>query len=122
MIIEKSIPTQSQVLATAINKLREEIKIKPQDLAAIIGQHRNTLDRCLKNGSLDPESKQGELALLLIRIYRSLFALNGGDREAMMHWLNTYNYHIQAIPLEEMKKITGLTRIVEYLDAMRGKV
>jgi len=118
--VEKPVP--AHVLATAIHKLKDDIKIKPQDLAAIIGQHRNTVDRCLKKGELDPKSKPGELALLLIRVYRSLFALNGGDRQAMIHWLNTYNYHIQGIPLDEMKTVMGLSRVVSYLDAMRGKV
>jgi len=115
-------PIPSNVLATAISKLKEEINIKPQDLAAIIGQHRNTIDRCLKKVELDPNSKPGELALLLIRVYRALFALNGGNKTAMIHWLNTYNYHIQGIPLEEMKVVMGLSRVVNYLDAMRGKV
>ncbi|WP_367607649.1 MbcA/ParS/Xre antitoxin family protein [Legionella sp. W05-934-2] len=115
-------PNPSNVLATAINKLKDDIKIKAQDLAAIIGQHRNTIDRCLKKGELDPASKPGELALLLIRVYRALYALNGGNKEAMTHWLNTYNYHIQGVPLEEMKTVMGLSRVVNYLDAVRGKI
>ncbi|WP_454782215.1 MbcA/ParS/Xre antitoxin family protein [Legionella sp. WA2022007384] len=115
-------PNPATVLATAINQLKHVIKINSQDLAAIIGQHRNTIDRCLKKGELDPSSKPGELALLLIRVYRSLYALNGGDKKAMIHWLNTYNHHIQGVPLQEMKTIMGLSRVVNYLDAMRGKV
>jgi len=118
--IEKTAP--ANVLAIALNKLREDIKIKPDDLAKIIGPHRNTVDRFLKKGELDPNSKPGELALLLIRVYRSLFALNGGNRNAMIHWLNTHNHHIQGIPLDEMKNVMGLSRVVNYLDAIRGKV
>lgn len=115
-------PDPAHVLANAINTLKESINLKPQDLAEIIGQHRNTVDRCLKKGELDPKSKPGQLALLLIRVYRSLYAINGGDTQAIIHWLNTYNFHIQNIPLEAMKEVMGLSRVVNYLDAMRGKV
>ena len=115
-------PEPSNVLANAVNELKARLNIKPQVLAAIIGQHRNTIDRCLKKGEIDPGSKPGELALLLIRVYRALYALNGGNNKAMIHWLNTYNYHIQDVPLDAMKTVTGLSRVVNYLDAMRGKV
>ncbi|MDX2347094.1 MAG: MbcA/ParS/Xre antitoxin family protein [Legionella sp.] len=112
----------SAVLATAIIKLKADLHIKSQDLGEMIGQHRNTVTRFLQKGTLDPKSKSGELALLLIRAYRALFALNGGNKPAMIHWLNTYNYHIQGVPLEEMKHVMGLSRVVSYLDAMRGKI
>lgn len=115
-------PSPANVLATAVLNLKEDIKIKSQDLGEIIGQHRNTVSRVLQKGELDPKSKSGELALLLIRAYRALFALNGGNKKAMVHWLNTFNYHIQGVPLEEMKSVMGLSRVVSYLDAMRGKV
>lgn len=59
---------------------------------------------------------------MLIRVYRSLFALNGGDKAAMKYWLRTPNRHISEVPLEAMKTILGLSRVVNYLDAIRGKV
>ena len=115
-------PHPENVLATALFNLKEELKLKSIDLGEIIGQSRNTVTRLLQKRELDPKSKSGELAILLIRAYRSLFALNGGNQKAIHHWLNTYNYHVGGIPLEEMKSIMGLTRVVNYLDAMRGKV
>lgn len=115
-------PQPASVLATALINLKEGVKLKGQDLGEIIGQSRNTVTRVLQKGELDPKTKSGELALLLIRAYRSLFALNGGNQKAMIHWLNTYNYHVAGVPVEEMKSVMGLTRVVSYLDAMRGKV
>ena len=119
-IVEKT--AQANVLATAINNLKVNINITNQDLSDILGPHRNTITRQLQSGELEPKSKQGQLALLLIRAYRSLFTLNGGNKKAMIHWLKTDNYHIQGIPLEAMKDVGGLVRVVNYLDAMRGKV
>ena len=47
---------------------------------------------------IDPASKAGELTLLLIRAYRSLFALVGGDAGQMRHWMHTRNLHTGGCP------------------------
>lgn len=118
----KSKPNESYVLAVALENLKEILDLSSDDLGKIIGVHRNTITRLLKKREIDPKSKEGEFSLLLIRIYRSLFALNGGNKEAMKHWLTTNNRHIQDIPLESMKTVLGLSKVVNYLDAIRGKV
>ncbi|KTD53245.1 hypothetical protein Lsan_3655 [Legionella santicrucis] len=118
----ESKPSEDQVLATALINLREILSISINDLSKIIGLHRNTLRNALNNKKIETKSKEGECALLLIRIYRSLFALNGGNIDAMNHWLKTNNRHIQGVPLETMKTILGLSRVVNYLDAIRGKI
>lgn len=115
-------PNERYVLAVALENLKEILTISNDDLGKIIGVHRNTVMRLFKKGEIDPSSKEGELSLLLIRVYRSLFALNGGNKEAMKHWLTTNNHHIQGIPLEAMKTVLGLSQVVNYLDAIRGKI
>src|SRR3990167_2741272 len=118
----QSKPTESQVIATALKNLKDILNISNNDISEIIGVHRNTLTRSLNHNKIESKSKEGECSLLLIRIYRYLFALNGGNVEAMKHWLRTNNRHIQAIPLEAMKTVLGLSRVVNYLDAIRGKI
>lgn len=118
----KSKPNDNQVLAIALNNLKDLLNISSDDLGQIIGVHRNTITRLLKKGEIDPKSKEGEFSLLLIRVYRSLFALNGGNKEAIRHWLTTNNRHVQGVPLETMKTVLGLSRVVNYLDAIRGKI
>jgi len=118
----ESKPDESQVLAIALENLKDILNISNNDMSDIIGVHRNTLARSLHNKKIEPKSKEGECSLLLIRIYRSLFALNGGNVEAMKHWLKTNNRHIQGVPLEAMKTVLGLSRVVNYLDAIRGKI
>jgi hypothetical protein len=51
--------------------------------AKLIGVGRSTL---LRKSSFETESKQSELQILFIRLYRSLFALFGGDIISMKHW------------------------------------
>lgn len=118
----QSQPHENAILARALDNLKNILHISNDDLGRIIGVHRNTITRMLKKGELFPHSKEGELALLLIRVYRSLFALNGGNPEAMRHWLVTPNCHIQGAPLDVMKTVLGLSRVVNYLDAIRGKI
>lgn len=110
-------PEAGRVLATALVSAGKELGLTQSDLGVVVGRDRTALSR----GQLDPASKPGELALLLIRAYRALFALVGGDREAMRHWMHTDNRHTGGVPAEQVRSVQGLIRVVEYLDAIRGK-
>ncbi len=108
------------VLAKALLNTREQLGLTQQELADIVGVHRTAISRWAEGG-LRVQSKTGELALLLIRVYRSLFALFGGNLADMQHFLRTDNRHLDAPPLALMLQVQGLVRVVEYLDAIRGK-
>lgn len=114
----KTKPQSSQVLASAFLKAGKELGLSQAVLEETIDRNRSSISR---NG-IDPETKSGELALLLIRVYRSLFALVGGDAKQMNHWMNTPNRHTGGVPAEQVRSIQGLVGVVEYLDAMRGKI
>lgn len=104
-------------LAKALINAGKTLGLSQEALGHIIGRDRSALYR-----GLDPESKPGELALLLIRVYRSLYVLVGGGEADMRHWINTYNHDLQGIPAEQLQHVQGLIHVVDYLDAMRGKV
>lgn len=108
------------VLAKALLSTREQLGLTQQELADIVGVHRTAINRWADSG-LRPQSKTGELALLLIRAYRALFALFGGNLQDMQHFLRTENRHLAGVPLVLMVQVQGLVRVVEYLDAIRGK-
>lgn len=110
-------PEPGRVLATALVNAGKELGLTQADLGVVVGRDRTALSR----GQLDPQGKPGELALLLIRAYRALHALVGGDRAAMRHWMRTENHHTGGVPAEQIRSVQGLTRVVEYLDAIRGK-
>ncbi len=77
------------VLLKALLNSREQLGLTQQELAAIVGVNRSAISRWSDSGGLRPESKTGELALLLIRAYRALFALFGGNLQDMRHFLRT---------------------------------
>ncbi|KAF1054385.1 MAG: hypothetical protein GAK43_00902 [Stenotrophomonas maltophilia] len=114
-------PDADRVLAKAILATREQLAMTQQELAEILGVDRSAVSRW-KAGGLRVGSKTGELGLLLVRIYRALFALFGGNLEDMRHFLRTPNHHLGGVPLVLMAQVQGLVHVVEYLDAIRGKL
>ncbi|QMU60178.1 MAG: DUF2384 domain-containing protein [Gammaproteobacteria bacterium] len=116
------LPSENEVLGKALLNSKEHLGLTNTELGEIMGKDRTYFTRLRNHSVLEPNSKEGELALHVIRIYRSLYALEGGDVEAMEEWLNTPNKHLHGIPKELLKNIQGLVNVVEYLDAMRGKV
>ena len=56
--------------------------------------------------------------LLLIRAYRSLYALCGGDAATIKHWWSTDNKHVCGVPVELQRSTDGAQRVVEYLEAL----
>jgi len=108
----------AEVLTRALVRAGKELGLTQLDLGTIVGRDRTALSR----GAVAPDSKSGELALLLIRIYRALFALVGGEPRQMKHWMHTHNHHVGGVPAELVRTVPGLMRVVEYLDAIRGRV
>ena len=111
-------PDAKVTLTKAFLNAGKALGLTQDDLGAVIGRDRTLFRR----GGLDPSSKAGELALLLIRVYRGLYALVGGQADDLKHWMHTENRHTGGTPAEQVKSVAGLVRIVEYLDAIRGKI
>ena len=88
----------------------------------MLGVHRTAISRLKQNPSLDPASKQGELALLLVRMARALFALTGGDQVWIRHFMRSPNKVTGGVPAEQIASIQGLVSVVQFVDAMRGKI
>lgn len=116
-----SATVQSSVLMKAFYRACEELGVNKSQAAKIIGVNRSTLSRKGFSG-FDPESKQGELSLHFVRLYRSLFAIAGGDKAFMRHWFTTANQALGDSPQNLVQQVLGLVQTNEYLDAMRGKI
>ena len=111
-------PDRASVLAEAYINAGRQLGLTQSDLGEIIGKDRSAISR----GRIDPDSKEGELALLFIRCYRALHVLVGGEVEPMRHWMHGENLHTGGIPARQIKSVQGLVRVLEYLDGMRGKL
>ena len=109
--------SDAQLVAEACGRAAQTLGLSKEELSAVVGKHRTTIDR----SGLDPKTKEGELALLLLRVYRSLHALYGGDHALMRHWMEQPNHAFgEQPPRLLLPRIEGLTRVANYLDALRG--
>jgi len=112
------------VLQKAILKAAGLWGVNNTELARIIGVSEPTVSRLYADTSkgIKPDSKEGELSLLFIRAFRALDAFLGNALENEKKWLRAKNKVLNGIPLELMKTVTGLVSVVNYLDAVRGKI
>ena len=111
------------VLTKAILKLADFYNLSGKDLHRIIGVSESTITR-LNQGKayISPTTKEGEIALLLLRVYRGLNSLIGTNHDKAKLWLNSYNNYFNQKPIDRLKTVTGLVEVVGYIDAMRGKL
>jgi transcriptional regulator with XRE-family HTH domain len=112
------------VLTRALLRTASSLGLSQKDTARIIGVSTASMSRVAAGErTLAPDSKEGELALLLIRLFRSLDALVGGKEEDARAWLHASNSHLGGgVPAARVQTIEGLVHVAEYLDAMRGKL
>ncbi|WP_331345083.1 XRE family transcriptional regulator [Cellvibrio sp. UBA7661] len=115
-------PDPASVLAKAVLNAADQLGLKQAELAAVLGIHRTAVSRLKQNPALDPKSKQGELALLLIRITRALFALTGGDKDWIKHFMHSPNEVTGGVPARQIESIQGLIQVLQFVDALRGKI
>ncbi len=113
-------PSAPAVLTRAIGRAAEILGLSARELAGVLGVSPSSLSRLSRGREIRPDSKEGELALLFLRVFRSLDALLGGDAESCRRWLRAYNSHLSGVPAELLPTVTGLVGVAEYLDAMRS--
>ena len=111
-----------EVLRKALIAAGERLGLRGKELAVVIGASEASVSRLRSGRGLDPATKEGELALLFVRLYRSLDALVGGDDAKARTWLHAENDHLGGVPAERIRTIEGIVDVVQYLDAMRGRL
>jgi hypothetical protein len=73
-------PEESAVLSKAFLRASGRLGLTQKDQAYILGLSAASLPRLARGErEVDVDGKEGELALFLVRLYRSLDALTGGD-------------------------------------------
>ena len=107
------------VLAKAVLRAADRLSISQAALADILGLSEASVSR-MKDGSYRLGAKDFELAALLVRVFRSIDALVGGNQQNVKAWFHAHNNHLQGTPAELVRGIEGLTRVARYLDFMRG--
>jgi hypothetical protein len=116
-------PDSAAVLTRALLAAAGILGLSQKDTARIIGVSPATMSRLAAAGKgLQPHSKEGECALLLVRIFRAVDALLGGNAVQVRAWFHAPNAHLGGVPAARVQTVEGLVHVAEYLDAMRGKL
>ena len=113
---------KAAVLTKAVLRAGEQLGLTKAALAKILGVSPASISRMPAAKRLDPASKEGELAILFVRMYRSLDSLLGGDPEKCKLWFHAKNRHLNGVPATLVERVFGLMHVIDYLDAMRGHV
>ena len=115
-------PDPAAVLTKAVARAAERLDISRASLAKVLGVSAPTVTRLYSGGYLlDQRRKEWELALLFVRVFRSLDSLVGNEQTARQ-WLKSENRGLNGRPVDLIRQTEGLVRVVHYLDASRGLI
>jgi len=116
-------PDQGAVLTKAVVRAAERLGLSARVLAGVLGLSEATVSRMKRGGfTLEPDTKAFELAVLFVRLFRSLDAIVGGDGAVARAWLANPNTALGARAVEKIQTVAGLVDVIAYLDARRALV
>ena len=116
-------PVSDEVVTRATLRAAARLGLSNKAIARVIGVSEATVSR-MGTGTyrLKPADKSFDLALLFVRLFRSLDAITGGDEAVARAWLTNDNEALGGVPGSLIETVSGLVTVVGYLDARRALV
>ena len=119
--VHRAAASDAAVATKAVLRAAGRLGLSNKALARIIGVSEATVSRMgVGSYTLAPGDKAFELALLLVRLFRSLDAITGGDESVSRVWLRSENIGLGGTPLTLIESVSGLVHVLGYLDARRA--
>lgn len=111
------------VVTRALLRAAGRLDVPQKAVSRIIGVSEATVSRMHAGRfTLAPADKPFELAVLFVRLFRSLDAMVGGDEASARAWLRGENLALGGVPLAMSQSVTGLVDVVAYLDSRRSRI
>lgn len=111
------------IVTKAVINGAARLGISNRVLARILGLSEASISRMGAGAYLlAPGDKPYELALLFLRLFRSLDAIVAGDEAAARAWMQRENAALHGVPKDLIQSLSGLIDAVAYLDARRALV
>lgn len=116
-------PAEGPVLTKAALRAAGRLGVTNKSLARIVGLSEASVSRMGSGAyTLAPGDKAFELAVLFVRLFRSLDALVHGDDAVAQTWLASPNVALGGTPADLIQTVPGLVHVLAYLDARRALV
>lgn len=111
-------PDPAKVLTVAALRAAAALHLSDDELAQVIGVEKHEIEHLRIGQEMIPvNSGTGLRCQMLIRMFRALEHLVGGDQEMCRHWLRSRNEAAGGKPAEVIANPDGLRQVAEYLEA-----
>ena len=119
----RDVATEGVIVSRAVVRAAHHLGLNNAAIAAVVGLSEPTISRMASGGySLVTGSKPYELAVLLIRLFRGLDAIVGGESQPMQSWMRSPNTALDGIPAQQVRTVAGLVCAVDYVDSFRARI
>ena len=112
-----------RTLTRVVLRAAELLDVPQSELGAVLGLSPATVSR-MASGKylLQTDRKEWQLAVLFVRLFRSLDSITGGRDDLSRSWLRSYNRALSGTPAALLGNIESFVGVVHYLDASRATV
>lgn len=119
--VEAPTPASGAVVTKAVLRAGERLGLSSKALGRTLGLSEATVSR-MRHGKyvLAQDAKAFEVAVLVLRLFRSLDAIVAGDESAARAWLQQDNAALGGAPIAIIQTLPGLVNVVGYLDSRRA--
>lgn len=112
-----------QTLTHAVLRASALLDVSQGELASILGLSPATVSRMATGRYLlQTDRKEWQLAILFVRLFRSLDSITGGRDDLSRAWLRGGNEALHASPASLLSDIESFVRVVQYVDASRAVI
>ncbi|MDR3429498.1 MULTISPECIES: antitoxin Xre/MbcA/ParS toxin-binding domain-containing protein [Silvimonas] len=122
--LEKVTPQEEAVITKAVVRTAEKLDFRQSDLGRLLGLSGASVSRMVHGQyELNTHRPEWDAALALIRVYRSLSSILGGQEDLIRRWMHSPNTDLGGVPSDIVRRgAGGLFQVGIYLDSMRGRI
>ncbi|OXE37015.1 MAG: transcriptional regulator, XRE family protein [Phenylobacterium zucineum] len=123
LTLHRALDQKGPILTKAVVRAADKLNLSGAVAASALGLSEASFSRMRQDAFiLTPDSKPYELGAHLVRLYRALDAIVGGDDRAAAVWMHSPNSALGARPVDLITTIRGLFDVIAYLDARRARL
>jgi hypothetical protein len=108
------------VLTKAAIRASDRLGLSQKALGGVLGLSASVISRMRSGTYVLEQGKAFELAVLFVRLFRSLDAIVNGDELSAREWMKSKNLVLGAPPIDLIAKVQGLVNVIQYLDTRRA--